>query len=153
MHENSRRYRGVPRKAPSRPKSLNGHMTPSTCWSVAIDGFLAAQSAAGLPKATIYTRRQHLEHLARRIGEGTPWAITGDQLVTWAGAQTWARETRRGRRTTFRAFWTWGVESGHRSTKRAAKLPWVKPAVPLPSPCPDTVFQVACAAPTSANDS
>lgn len=143
MHEYSRRYRGVARKARSRPKSLNSHMTPSQCWLGAIDGFLAAQSAAGLPKTTIYTRRQHLQHLARRIGVASPWEVSAQQLITWAGSQTWARETRRGRRTTFRAFWAWGVEAGHTSTNPAAKLPRVKPAVPLPHPCPDTVFQVA----------
>ena len=112
-------------------------------WSLAIVAFLAAQQAAGLPRTTVYTRRQHLEHLARRIGTSSPWTVEPSELVTWAGSQTWARETRRGRRTTFRAFWTWAIEAGHTTTNPAAALPRVKPAVPLPHPCPDTVFHVA----------
>lgn len=117
-------------------------LVPET-WSLAIAGFLAAQLAAGLPTSTIYTRRQHLEHLARRIGTGTPWEVTGSQLVTWAGMQPWARETRRGRRSTFRAFWSWAVLSELTSTNPALTLPRVKPSPPMPHPCPDDVFEAA----------
>ncbi|TCU48355.1 tyrosine-type recombinase/integrase [Curtobacterium sp. PhB146] len=112
-------------------------------WSIAIVAFLAAQRAAGLPHTTCYTRRQHLEHLARRIGAASPWEVDPGQLVTWAGSQTWSRETRRGRRTTFRAFWLWAIENGHTSINPAAKLPRVKPVPPTPHPTPDTVLQRA----------
>lgn len=114
-----------------------------TAWGAAIAGFLGSQRAAGLPETTIYTRRQHLEHLARRIGTDDPWTTTGRQLVEWAGTQTWARETRRGRRTTFRAFWLYGVDGGFTTTNAALSLPRVKPAPPMPHPTPDTVFQTA----------
>ncbi|WP_323749688.1 tyrosine-type recombinase/integrase [Curtobacterium sp. VKM Ac-1376] len=118
-------------------------MNIPTAWGTAIAGFLGSQRAAGLPETTIYTRRQHLEHMARRIGTEDPWTTSGAQLVAWAGAQTWARETRRGRRTTFRAFWLYGVEAGHTTTNAALALPRVKPAPPLPHPTPDTVYQTA----------
>ncbi len=117
--------------------------TITPLWAATIAAFLAAQRAAGLPSTTCYTRRQHLEHLARRIGVDSPWDVTAAQLVTWAGEQTWARETRRGRRSTFRAFWLWGVESGQTTINAALALPKVKPSPPAPHPCPDTVFQVA----------
>ena len=112
-------------------------------WSLPIAGFLAAQLAAGLPTSTMYTRRQHLEHLARRIGEGTPWDVTGQQLVAWCGMQTWARETRRGRRSTFRAFWSWAVDAELTTTNPALSLPAVRPSPPMPHPTPDDVTAAA----------
>lgn len=118
-------------------------MNIPSAWGAEIDGFLAAQRAAGLPTTTIYTRRQHLQHLARRIGTDSPWDVTPDALVTWAGAQAWSRETRRGRRTTLRTFWAWGLESERTTRNVALALPRVKPAVPMPHPCPDTVYQTA----------
>lgn len=111
-------------------------------WLPAIEGYLAAQRAGGSPATTIYTRRQHLEHLARRAPAG-PVELTPGQLVAYAAAQDWAPETRRGRRSTFRSFWAWAVAEGVCEVNAAAALRRVKPTPPAPLPVPDPVYQAA----------
>lgn len=112
-------------------------------WHDAISQFLSAQTAAGFPKTTIATRRQHLQHLARRINTETPYTVTADQLVAFAAQQTWARETRRGRRTTFRAFFGWAVATGRLETSPAVALPRVKMSEPRPAPAPERIYREA----------
>ena len=115
-------------------------MTIHQEWRVAIDDYLGAQRAAGAPLTTCATRRAHLEHLARRI-DALPWALTGDELVAWCGQQDWERETRRGRRTTFRSFWGWAVASGRTTTNPALELPRVPAGTPRARPTPDRVYK------------
>jgi integrase/recombinase XerC len=115
-----------------------------TAWALLISGYLLTQSAAGYPATTQYARRQHLEHLARRIGLPLE-DVTGEHLIAYAGAQDWAAETRRGRRTTFRSFWTWAVGAGHTAVDAAAALPRVKPGDVMPRPCPEPVVRAALA--------
>ena len=117
-------------------------MNASVAWHAAIAAYLIAQQAGGAPSTTVYTRRQHLEHLARRIGAELV-DVTGAVLVDWAGRQSWARETRRGRRTTFRSFWSWALEQQLTAHDAAAALPRVKPGEPRPRPTPDRVFTAA----------
>lgn len=114
-------------------------MTITPEWSTAIDDYLAAQRAAGYPPTTLYTRRQHLQHLARRAHTG-PWQLTGDDLTGYAAAQNWERETRRGRRVTFVSFWSWATTTGRTSTDPTATLPRVKATDPNPRPVPDRVY-------------
>lgn len=108
-------------------------------WSVAIDGYLAAQRAAGYPTTTIGTRRQHLQHLARRSPIG-PWQITGDDLTAYAAAQNWERETRRGRRATLASFYGWAIASGRVTVDPTTSLARIKAADPNPRPVPDRVY-------------
>lgn len=114
------------------------HALPSA-WSEAIQAYLTAQRASGAPSTTCNTRRQHLEHLARRVDAG-PWSLTGDQLVTYAGEQVWAVETRRGRRATFVSFYEWAIVSKRTTDNPAAMLPRVKASDPNPRPVPDAVY-------------
>lgn len=114
-------------------------MTISPEWRAGIDAYLAAQRAAGMLPNTIYARRQHLEHLARRVDVG-PWELTGSQLVDYAGAQLWARETRRGRRNTFESFWIWAIAAELVSSSPVDVIAEVKAGEPNPSPCPDDVY-------------
>lgn len=80
--------------------------------------------------------------MARRIG-ADPAEVTGDDLAEYAGAQDWARETRRGRRATFRKFWGWGLTAGHLSVDASAALPRVRAGVANPRPCPDQAYRHA----------
>lgn len=98
-------------------------------WRPLIDDFLSSQRAAGRPETTIYTRRQHLEHLARGICSH-PADVSGEMLTSWAASQDWAPETRRSRRCTFRAFWSWAVATERLTLDAGEALPRVKPALP-----------------------
>lgn len=111
-------------------------------WDQAIALYVRTQRVAGYPATTIATRTQHLEHLGRRIGCG-PWEVDGEELALWAAEQDWQPETRRGRRSTFRSFYGWGVEKGHTVVNPALELPRVKPGKPNPSPVPDRVYHEA----------
>ncbi|AGW42446.1 site-specific tyrosine recombinase XerD [Leifsonia xyli subsp. cynodontis DSM 46306] len=111
-------------------------------WAQAIREYLVAQVAAGAPPTTCATRRQHLEHLARRVDVG-PWSVTGADLVAYAGAQVWKPETRRGRRSTFRSFYGWAVAVGHVEASPAVVLPRVKPGQARPRPIPEHVYEDA----------
>ncbi|SEM73113.1 tyrosine-type recombinase/integrase [Cryobacterium luteum] len=111
-------------------------------WLAVIDRYLIHQRAGGSPETTISTRRQHLQHLARRIECG-PWQVTGDLLLEWTGAQTWARETRRGRRSTFRSFYGWAHGRGLITVNPAIDLPRVNASEPTPRPAPDRVYHEA----------
>lgn len=120
-------------------------MTITPEWGQAISDFIASQSASGYPKTTCGTRRQHLQHLARRAAGASPWRLTGDDLVAYAAAQNWERETRRGRRATFRAFWAWAIEAGRADADPTSVLKAVKPGDPDPRPVPDRVYLEALA--------
>lgn len=117
-------------------------MTLTGAWSTAIEAYLLAQRAGGSPETTLATRRQHLQHLARRV-DVEPWAMTGALLVEWAGAQAWKPETRRGRRSSFRSFYAWGLVCGHVEVSPALSLPKVRPVEPKPRPAPDRVYHEA----------
>lgn len=108
-------------------------------WAPHLTAYLTDQRAAGAPHTTVDARRQHLSHLARGI-KTAPWDITADELITWFAAQEWARETRRGRRTTYRSFWSWAVSTGRTNNNVAAALPVVKASAPAPRPVPEVIL-------------
>ncbi|PDQ34140.1 MAG: hypothetical protein B5766_12980 [Candidatus Lumbricidophila eiseniae] len=114
----------------------------TAAWLEAIDAFILALCAAGHPGTTVVTRRQQLQHLARRVGSD-PWVLTSEDLLGYVAAQAWAQETRRGRYSAFREFWRWGKATG-RCRKNVAKvLPRVRASAPAPRPVPDAVYQIA----------
>jgi len=112
---------------------------PSPSWALAIHAYLTAQAGTGAPRTTLYTRRQHLQHLARRV-ESDPWALTTDDLLGYMAAQNWERETRRGRRTTFASFWGWAVSTGRTDRNPVDGVAKVRPGDPNPRPVPDRVY-------------
>ena len=114
----------------------------SPIWLAAIDRYLIHQRAGGAPDTTLGTRRQHLQHLARHIG-AEPWDVTGDMLLDWSGTMTWARETRRGRRATFRSFYGWAHGRAITAINPALDLPRVRAGEPVPRPAPDRVYHEA----------
>lgn len=111
-------------------------------WREAIADYLKDQRAGGKPHTTCDARRQHLEHAARRIDAG-PWTVTGDELVDYAAAQSWAKETRRGRRNTLLSFYRWAIASGRTTENPADQLPRVKITQGRARPAPDRVYREA----------
>jgi integrase/recombinase XerC len=121
---------------------LASGMTITQEWADSIAGFLAHHQAAGYPATTQRTRREHLQHLARRIG-ASPREVTAEQLVEWFAAQEWANSTRRSRRQTFRLFWSWMRSSGQRKTNPAKALPKVRTSLPIGRPVPVRIYGAA----------
>lgn len=113
-------------------------------WSTAITEWLTRERVQGAPATTLTTRRQHLEHLARRVDVG-PWEVTSVHLIGYVSEQTWRPETIRSRRTTLRGFYRWAVEAGHVKASPALALPAVRPTRPNPRPAPDSVYLPALA--------
>lgn len=111
-------------------------------WNTVIGRFIETERAGGAPETTLRARREHLEHLARRIG-ADPGDVDGPMVAEYAAGQPWARETRRGRRSTFRKFWGWAIERGHTEVNAADALPRVKAGVANPRPCPDNAYKAA----------
>ncbi|MFD4355838.1 tyrosine-type recombinase/integrase [Nocardia sp. NPDC058518] len=80
------------------------------------------------------------------MGENSsPWGVTTDQLIAWAGAQDWQRETRRSFRSSVLMFYRWAVDAGRTETNPAEKLPKVKAADPTAMPAPEPVYSRALA--------
>lgn len=115
-------------------------ITPA--WVVAIDEYLTTLAAGGSPKTTRGTRRAHLHHVARGLG-GSPWTLSGRELVAWFGRQEWATETRRGYRGTLRGFYGWGFAAGYIEADTSAVLPRVRAAEPKPRPASDDAYRAA----------
>lgn len=108
-------------------------------WAAAIDDYIASQRAAGYPISTQKQRREHLQYLARRLSVG-PWALTSDELVTWAAAQPWAPSTRRSRRTSIQSFYRWAKVTKRRKHDPSGALPKVRQPRPKPRPMPARVY-------------
>lgn len=117
----------------------------SPLWRAAIDEYLSSQRSGGASKNTVNVRRQHLENLARGIGEDDPWKVKRGRLIDWCADRPWSRETRRSRRTTFRSFWAWANLHGKTKKNPAAHLPSIKPARPVPRPTPQAAIKHAMA--------
>jgi integrase len=111
-------------------------------WMDAIAAYDADQVAGGKPPTTRRTRREHLQHLARRV-EGGPWSVTAEVLTAYAAAQSWAHETRRGRRNTFVSFFGWAMRSGLVEENVGATLPKIPIKTARARPAPDRVYREA----------
>lgn len=111
-------------------------------WITAIEGFLAHDRAGGKRTTTNNARRQHLQHLARRVTVG-PWAVTTDILMDYLAAQEWALETRRGRRTSIDRFYRWGLYRGFVVLNPTEPVPKVRMAQATPRPAPDRAYHEA----------
>ena len=114
----------------------------NTEWSHAIEGFLSHERAGGKRSATNSTRRQHLQHLARRLTTG-PWQVTADQLLDYLAAQEWASETRRARRTTIHRFYEWGKYRGRVTINPADAAPKIRMEQGRARPTPDVAYREA----------
>src|SRR5690625_4215234 len=113
-------------------------------WSEAIGTWAVAMRGAGLAASTIATRTEHLRWLSQAV-DVDPWQVTTAMLVAWMGTRAWARETRRGVRSSLRGFYGWAYQAGHVPASPAAGLPPVKPAEPRPRPATDSDYRAALA--------
>lgn len=129
-------------RALPNPVESVSYETNNINWQDSISSFLTHLRAGGSPETTLYTRRQHLEHAAKRLSV-PPFAVTASELTEYFAAQDWKPETRRGRRATFRGFYTWAIAQGYAHTNPAEALPSIKPAQPKPKPAPDSVLAEA----------
>lgn len=111
-------------------------------WQDAIEGFLAHERAGGKRTNTNRARREHLNHLARRVTVG-PWEVTADLLMDYLEGQNWATETRRGRRTTFQRFYQWGHYRGRVELNPVDLTPKIKMQKGTARPAPDQVYHEA----------
>lgn len=126
-----------------RDVTLVTDVTPvPAAWVAALEDFDNALRAGGASAQTRATRAQHLRRAARGLG-GSPWEVTAEQLVNWCGRQDWAIETRRSRRASFRAFWSWAVAAGRIEVDPSIELPKVKAAIPAPRPAPEIAYNEA----------
>ncbi|MFA5712286.1 tyrosine-type recombinase/integrase [Mycolicibacterium sp.] len=114
-------------------------------WTTATHDYLSFLAAAGTPGSTQRTRREHLNLVGNALG-GSPWVEDSRPLLDWFAGLEVARETRRSRRTTLRAFYRWGVDSGRTAVDVAAVLPVVQASPPSPRPVPDRIYAEALAA-------
>lgn len=111
-------------------------------WIDAIDGFLAHERAGGKRTETNRQRRHHIGHFARRTTKG-PWRVTTDELCDYFAAHAWARETRRGRRTSLVRFYAWAQYRGFVKANPAEGLPKVRMEAGVAKPAPDLAYHEA----------
>ncbi len=110
-------------------------------WQQPIEDWTAALIAGGAPKTTRTTRLSHLRRLARGMGDdSSPWGVTPDQIISWAGRQEWKIETRRSFRSSAQQFYRWAVDAERTETNPALKLPKIRPADPVARPTPEPVY-------------
>jgi len=120
-------------------------MTMTDDWVRAVDEWAVALAAAGRARTTIATRTDHVRRVGRALG-GSPWQVSGEDLVRHVGAQAWATETRRSVRASLRGFYSWGVRTGRVDVDPSTSLPTVTPAPPRPRPAPDHAYRAALGA-------
>lgn len=106
-------------------------------WETPIEHLELALRAQGTRESSISTRIRHIRRLARDLAPITPTELTADELIAWAGQQTWAPETRHSHYSSIRAFYD---VLNLRTPSPADALPSVKRPVPSPRPTPETVY-------------
>ncbi len=114
-------------------------------WNTSIHEYLTDLHAAGSPRSTCTTRRQHLQLVAKSL-DAEPFEVTRRDLLDWFATLAVAPETRRSRRTTLRSFYAWAHREGHVSENVALVLPKVKATPPNPRPLPRIRYETALAA-------
>ena len=114
----------------------------TTTWNQAIDDFIGSLRAAGRRPGTMKLRAHYLRLLSRGVDVG-PWDVTGDDLVAWAGRQSWDLETRRSARASCRVFFAWAVATGRREDDPSTALAPVRIGPPTPHPVPEDVLEHA----------
>lgn len=123
---------------------MNKYTLPPT-WAKEINNWATALKVAGRSNQTVETRTEHLRRFARQTGAPAPALVSRNRLIEWAGAQEWARETRRSVYASIRAFYTWAYETDRVSENISDALPRVKASEPAPRPAPENVYRVSLA--------
>lgn len=108
-------------------------------WDEHVTAWASTLRAGGAPATTIHQRTYWVTRLARDV-ELDPWDVTADVLLAWAGAHSWARDTRRSAYAGVRQFYGWAVTRGLTDVDPSTVLPSVRQSLPAPHPCPDHVL-------------
>lgn len=100
--------------------------------------------AIGTPDTTLQLRLYHLRRLAADVPK-TPATLTFDDLVAWFAGQSWAQNTRKSYRQSFRSFYAWAMATGRVRESPAHLLPPVRVPRGKPRPTPELDYQAAIA--------
>lgn len=109
-------------------------------WAEPIKSWVESLAIAGRSKATIYTRQDHVQRMARGL-RVEPNKVSRSQLIEWLAVQSWSRETRRSAQQSVKQFWAWALANGIVIASPAVDLPHVKAANPMPRPAPPIVVE------------
>ena len=111
-------------------------------WAGILNRWATQLTSEACSPQTIATRLDHMRRISRAMG-CPPDQVTADQLISWCGDQTWARETRRSVYTSARKFWRWFISTpaGSGVISPADSLPHVRATDPAPRPAPAVVIQ------------
>lgn len=112
-----------------------------TTWGQMLADYDRAMRAAGRSPATIRLHRYRLFALA--ADHPRVERVTTDHLVEILANPTWAAETRKSVRTSFRSFFGWAYKSGRLEHDPAEALPGVRVPPGLPRPTPERVLHAA----------
>lgn len=148
---NAEAMRHLSRVHPEQSASGPAPLPVPVAWAAWIDAWTRYARAAGLPATTQKTRVTHLRRLARDLDPTTPASVSVEDLVDWMSTYEWARETRRGHRSTLRVFFTWAASTGRRDDNPALRLPVVKVGHVLPRPISEMDYTDALAAASDRN--
>lgn len=102
--------------------------------------FASLQQGAGRTLSSIKLRDYQLRCLARFVG-CPPFDVTPDQLAEFLARPGWSRNTRRGHRSTLRAFYGWAVATDRVEKDPTRTIPSIKADPGKPRPAADDALE------------
>ncbi|WP_296195983.1 tyrosine-type recombinase/integrase [uncultured Microbacterium sp.] len=105
----------IPAPTPGRRYALDAR------WLDAVHAFGRAQAARGIAPGTTRRRLQHVRRFAATIGT-SPWHVTQDDYLVWAGTLERSESVTAAQRDSLRAFYRWAHATG-----RIAADPTIEP--------------------------
>lgn len=118
--------------------------TVAARWEQPVQAWLRFLAADGRPASSVTVRRTQITQFARAMHRRDPWEVTTEQIVDWMAANpNWSISYRRALRAAVRGYYSWAVETGLTTANPAARLPTIRPEMPLPRPAPDHVVRAA----------
>jgi len=107
-----------------------------------LDAWVRHLQAAGSAPTTVRLRRSHVRRALAWIGRPVA-EVTEADLEAFMAAHQWAAETRKGMRSSLRAYFSWAEQAGHIDIDPARRLPSVTVPQGAPHPAPSDVFDRA----------
>ncbi len=136
------------RQVPKKRKNRGMKLHLPVAWRDDVAAYALYLRSAGKSEETVATRLAHVSRMSRELGPD-PWSVTGEELVAWAGTQSWQIETRRSYRQSARSFWRWATATGRAGEDITLVWPHVPAAKPRPRPAPDRIYRGALARATA----
>lgn len=125
---------------PPKPAGPTKQALPPA-WTVPLAEWLTWLRGAARSESTIRTRAEHIENLAQLHAD--PWDVTETDLMRWLSRADLAPATKRARRSSARAFYSWAARVGNVATDPARDLDPITQPRPLPRPTPTQVIRDA----------